>query len=650
VYLLLIGAIGLPFTVGLCMLIVGRRLSPWLCRGITLALLLVATCCTAALSLYAGQDTGIVVEWLSGTGPMTLDLGLSGLYLLLATAAAACLASLASWPDPGRHAPQADGLVLAALAATGVTLLAGQFLLRYAALEIVALCVAFAPLAELRGRRAIWLTCFVYLLLRLGDVGLLVAIEALWMGSGTLVIGPALGAASQLPAATLYWVAAGMLLAVWVKVGGWPFQAWVHLGRQLPPRSRAWLYAVVLPNLGLYLLYRVTPLLAGSGPLRAVALWLGAGGATLAAVLALAQPGLDSALPYVMAAYGGLAVFAGGGGLAAAVWLSALALTPVRAALHLVTEWPSRNLARPISVGLGAILLCGWAACMTYWARSAGLPSAPTYLAELGVVLLVVCTVGAVRRSLSAMRAAERPAGPETPLARWVALVSLGLMVAASPLFLGLLRAPLLEASHASLPSGPSLLGMLRYVLTAPVAWAVAVLAVAMALSGMRLPALPAIMERWARDPGETLGSFARILRDAVEVSLLEGMLYRVVGAMVRGSRLVYRILEQDALEGGLRQAARAVVEVSDRVYALVEQDTLEGGLRQAARAVVEVSDRVYALVEQDTFEGGLRGVVRSTLRLARTLQGWHTGRLRRNLMWIAACAALAVLVLLLVW
>jgi len=129
------------------------------------------------------------------------------------------------------------------------------------------------------------------------------------------------------------------------------------------------------------------------------------------------------------------------------------------------------------------------------------------------------------------------------------------------------------------------------------------------------------MMEGRARDPGETLGSFARILRDAVEVGLLEGMLYRVAGAVVRGSRLVYRILEQDALEGGLRQAARAVV---------------------------EVSDRAYALVEQDTFEGGLRGVVRGTLRLARTLQGWHAGRLRRNLMWIAACAALAVLALLL--
>lgn len=620
-YPLLIGAIGLPFAAGLCMLVVGRRLSPSLCRGITLGLLLVATCCIAALSLYAGQDTGIAVEWLPGTGPMTLDLGLSSLYLLLATAAASCLASLASWPGPGGHAPQADGLVLVALAATGVTLLAGQFLLRYAALEIVALCVAFAPLAELRGRRAIWLTCFVYLLLRLGDVGLLVAIEALWMGSGTLVIGPALAAASQLPLAALYWVAAGMLLAVWVKVGGWPFQAWVHAGRQLPPRSRAWLYAVVLPNLGLYLLYRITPLLVGSGPLRAVALWLGAGGAALAAVLALAQPGLDSALPYVTAAYGGLAVFAGGGGLAAAVWLSALALTPVRAALHLVTEWPSRNLARPISVGLGAILLCGWAACMTYWARSAGLPSAPTYLAELGVVLLVVWAVGAVRRSLSAMKAVGKPAAPEVSLARWVALVTLGLMVAASPLFLGPLRAPLLEASHASLPSGPNLLGMLRYLLTAPVAWTVALLAVAMALSGVRLPALPAMMEGRARDPGETLGSFARILRDAVEVGLLEGMLYRVASAVVRGSRLVYRILEQDALEGGLRQAARAVV---------------------------QASDRAYALVEQGTFEGGLRGVVRGTLRLAKTLQGWHTGRLRRNLMWIAACAALAVLALLL--
>jgi NADH:ubiquinone oxidoreductase subunit 5 (subunit L)/multisubunit Na+/H+ antiporter MnhA subunit len=504
-----------------------------------------------------------------------------------------------------------------------VSLLAGHFLLRYAALEIVALCIAFAPLAELRGRRAIWLTYSIYLLLRLGDVGLLVAIEALWMDSGMLVIGPALAAASQLPVATLYWVAAGMLFAVWVKVGGWPFQVWLNLGRPLPPRSRAWLYAVVLPNLGLYLLYRVTPLLAGSGPLRVSSLWLGAGGAVLAAVLALTQPRLDRALPYVTAAGGGLAVFAGGGDLAGAVWLSALALTPLRAGLHLVSKWPSQNLARPMWVGVGAVVLCGWAACITYWARSAGLPPAPAYAAELGVALLVVWGVRAAWRSLRATRALVKLAAPQIPLTRWIALVSLGLMVAASPLYLGPLRAPLLDAGHVSLPSGPSLLGMLRYVLTAPVAWMVAVLAAAMALFGVRLPPLLPVTEPRARDPSAKLGSFARIVRDAVEVGLLEGMLYRAASAVMRGSRLVYRVLEQDALEGGLRQTARAVV---------------------------EISDRAYAFVEQNTFEGGLRRVVRGTVRLARTLQGWHTGRLRRNLMWVVACAALALLVLLLAW
>ncbi len=621
-HLLLLGAIALPFLAGLCLLVVGRRLSPALSHAITLGLLLLATCCVAALSLYAGRDAGIAIEWLSGTGAMTFDLGRSGLYLLLATAATGCLALLASWPATGQCAPQADGLVLTALAATGVTLLAGHFLLRYAALEIVALCVAFAPLAELRGGRAIWLTCFVYLLLRFGDVGLLVAIQALWAGSGTLAIGPALAAVPQLPSATLHWAAAGMLVAVWVKVGGWPFQAWLEIGRPLPPRSRAWLYAVLLPNLGLYLLYRVTPLLAGSGPLRAVALWLGAGGVALAAVMALTQPRLCHALPHVMAACASLAVFAGAGGLAAAVWLSALALTPVRSALQLVGERPARSLVRPVSVGLGAVLVCGWAACITYWARSAGLPSAPTYLAELGVALLVMWAVGAVRRSLRTMRGATRPEVPESSSARWVAFASLGLMAVVSPLYLGPLRAPLLEASHATLSPGPTVLGLLRYLLTSPVAWIVAGFAAAVALSGVRLPVPPPLTENRARDAGVILGALARTLRDVVEVGLLEGMLYRVAGAVVAGSRTVYRILEQDALEGGLQQAARAVV---------------------------GVSDRAYAFVEQSTFEGGLRSIVRGTLGLARVLQDWHTGRLRRNLVWIAACAVLAIIVLLLV-
>ena len=92
--------------------------------------------------------------------------------------------------------------------------------------------------------------------------------------------------------------------------------------------SQAWLYATVVPNLGMYLLYRVTPLLPLIGSLQTAALWLGAGGAALAALIALTQSEPRSALVYVGAAQAGLALFVAAAGLKSAVWVGILVLTP----------------------------------------------------------------------------------------------------------------------------------------------------------------------------------------------------------------------------------------------------------------------------------------------------------------------------------
>mgnify|MGYP000138425703 CR=1 FL=1 len=53
-------------------------------------------------------------------------------------------------------------------------------------------------------------------------------------------------------------------------------------------------------------------------------------------------------------------------------------------------------------------------------------------------------------------------------------------------------------------------------------------------------------------------------------------------------------------------------------------------------------------VVEQEGLEGLLRRAVRTALVLSRGLQRWHTGRLRRNLLWVAASLVLAVLALVL--
>ena len=139
--------------------------------------------------------------------------------------------------------------MLLALAATNVAFLIDHFLGRYVALEIMALCIALALLVEVRNSVGGRLARRSYLLLRLGDAGLLTAILVLMDASGTLNIATALEAGSTLDATRLGWVVAGFMLAVWVKLGGWPFHLWSQPGRRLALSSQAWLYATVMPNL-----------------------------------------------------------------------------------------------------------------------------------------------------------------------------------------------------------------------------------------------------------------------------------------------------------------------------------------------------------------------------------------------------------------
>jgi hypothetical protein len=50
--------------------------------------------------------------------------------------------------------------------------------------------------------------------------------------------------------------------------------------------------------------------------------------------------------------------------------------------------------------------------------------------------------------------------------------------------------------------------------------------------------------------------------------------------------------------------------------------------------------------VEQQGLENLLRGVIQAALNLSRAMQRWHTGQLRRNLLWVLVALAVAMLAL----
>ncbi len=289
--LLLLGLFALPTAAGLALIarhILSTRRDETRVRWVVALTAGVVALCAVALHLI-GAVAAVAVRWLPGTGPMTLSLGSTS--LLAAAATAAALGVTAAVVEP--TSSLVSGTVLLALASGNVAFLSGHFLLRYGALEMVGLFIAAAPLLQvrLRGERASAAgvhAAWVYLLLRLGDAGLLTAILMLWTHTGTLEITPALEAGAALSLGVQAWVAGGFLLAVAVKIGLWPFHAWIHSEGRLDRLTGTWLYATLMPNLGLYLLYRVAPLVRAAPALRWGAIGAGivAGAATLLTALA----------------------------------------------------------------------------------------------------------------------------------------------------------------------------------------------------------------------------------------------------------------------------------------------------------------------------------------------------------------------------
>ena len=189
---------------------------------------------------------------------------------------------------------------------------------------------------------------------------------------------------------------------------------------------------------------------------------------------------------------------------------------------------------------------------------------------------------------------AKRPAVHWT---QWMTVGLLGTGVLVGGLALGPLARHLATASGMALPAIPTLLALLRYAATAPAL--LVVMALVWAVWRLRRrsrlgPLVSAAPAQEVFDLEEGLARAAQVLHAVVEVGILEQIVALVVRAVVDGARVTYRVVEHEGLEGLLRCAVRAV------------------------------------------------------LVLGRGLQRWHTGRLRRNLLWVAVSLALAVLALML--
>jgi len=210
--------------------------------------------------------------WQPSAGEMCVSLEKSSLLLILLTSISLLLMIAIYYRQAPKISSQQLGLILISISAANIAFLTEHFLLRYAALEGVGLCIVSASLAlSPSGRRAWNNTKLTFLNFRLGDIGLLAAILLFYAHSGTFNISQNFNLAAELPITIRIVLTAGLLSAVWVKMAIWPLDFWADLCSFLPSIMRTWLVDLLMPSLGAYLLYRTSPLLLSNS---SISIWV----------------------------------------------------------------------------------------------------------------------------------------------------------------------------------------------------------------------------------------------------------------------------------------------------------------------------------------------------------------------------------------
>ena len=291
----------------------------------------------------------------------------------------------------------------------------------------------------------------------------------------------------------------------------------------------------------------------------------------------------------------------------------------------LASSW--RKIAASL-FGLGGLATTALALLTTWWMRETSTSSLAPSMAEVASWLMVGWAVRSTWRLLSTPQGIPEPQFSESrPGIHWARWATMGVL-ACGMLAVGSAWEPLIRhlsaVSQMSLPTLPT---QGRSATAAPSLLAALVMTGGMWLrqrwNGQRYRQPegnpPALSGQTEYGLGEGLARAAQALQAVVAFGTQERILALVVRAAIGGMQWTYRIVEKRLLEDSLYGLGQVVVGAGRITYRIVEHEGLEGILRRTARAI---------------------------LALSRGLQRLHTGRLRHNVLWVAASLIFAVLAL----
>ena len=307
-----------------------------------------AAALTLALPFLRGGGTPVEVStlWapLGGSGALRFGILVDGLSASMASLVAliALLVQVYSLAYMAGESRPALGRYFAyhalfAFAMQGLVL-AHNLLQTYVFWELVGLgsylLIGFyweKPEAGRAALKAFWTT-------RLGDVGFALGLLAIWTAAGTFTFSElfAKTAAGSIAMAPLALGLAGLYLGAMGKSAQFPFHVWLPDAMEGPTPVSALIHAATMVAAGVYLMVRVSPLLAHAPALSAVILAIGVLTALLAGSLALIERDLKRVLAYSTVSQLGMMMAAVGAGAPEAAYFHLLTHAFFKALLFLV--------------------------------------------------------------------------------------------------------------------------------------------------------------------------------------------------------------------------------------------------------------------------------------------------------------------------
>ena len=278
-----------------------------------------------------------VVGWLLADG-LSIRMGLTGdalaavmLTVVGVVAAMVVVFSIGYMADDPAQ-PRYFALLSLFTAAMSGVVMASSLVGLFVAWELVGACSYLLIGFWYRRPSAARAAMKAFLVTRIGDVGLLVALALLWHETGTLDIATVLGSVDALGATTVTSVALLLFVGAMGKSAQFPLHIWLPDAMEGPTPVSALIHAATMVAAGVFLIVRMWPLFDASATARLVILVIGTITALGAAGAAVPQTDIKRVLAYSTISQLGF-MFAA---LGAGAWVAAF--------FHLVTHAAFKSL------------------------------------------------------------------------------------------------------------------------------------------------------------------------------------------------------------------------------------------------------------------------------------------------------------------